>query len=95
MHAEAHEPCYRLLAAVAFQAVQPEIDILTVTARINGAIQDAFNRHVLGEGRQETRDVVRRQGIRLPGELQRGQGQTHQPQATATLHLWQRPGQEK
>ncbi len=92
MHAEAHEPCHWLLTAVAFQAVQLEIDVLTVTARINSAIQGAFNRHVLGEGRQETHDVVRRQGVRLPGELQRGQGQAHQAQATAALHLGQRPG---
>jgi hypothetical protein len=92
MHTEAHEPCHRLLTAVACQAVQLEIDILTITARINSAIQGAFNRHVLGERRQETRDVVRRQGVWLPGELQCGKGQAHQPQATAALHLGQRPG---
>jgi hypothetical protein len=68
---------------------------LTITARINSAIQGAFNRHVLGERRQETRDVVRRQGVRLPGELQCGKGQAHQPQATAALHLGQRPGEEQ
>jgi hypothetical protein len=77
MHAEAHEPCHRLLTAVTFQAVQPEIEVLTVTARIHSALQGAFHRHVLGEGRQETRDVVRRQSIRLPGKLQCGQGQAH------------------
>jgi hypothetical protein len=92
MHAEAHEPCHRLLATVTFQAVQLEVDVLTVTAYLHSAIQGAFNRHVLGEGRQETGDVVRRQGVRLPGELQRGQGQTHQAQAAAALHLGQRPG---
>jgi hypothetical protein len=92
MHAEAHEPCHWLLTAVARQAVQLEIDVLTVTTRIHSASQGTFNRHVLGEGRQETRDVVRRQGVRLPGELQCGKGQAHQPQATAALHLGQRPG---
>jgi hypothetical protein len=94
MHAEAHEPCRRLLTVVAFQAVQLEIDVLTVTTRIHSASQGAFNRHVLGEGRQETRDVVRGQGIRLPGELQRGQGQAQQAQATAAPPLGRRPGQE-
>ena len=89
MHAEAHEPCHWLLNVVAFQAVQPEIDVLTVTACINSTLQGAFNRHVLREGRQKTHDVVRRQGVGwLPGELQRSQGQAHQPQATAALHLW-------
>jgi hypothetical protein len=72
--------------------VQLEIDVLTVTARIHSTIQGAFNCHVLGERRYETRDVVRRQGIWLPGELQRGQSQAHQAQATAALHLGQRPG---
>ena len=38
MHAEAHEPCHRLLTAVAFQAVQLEIDVLTVPARFNSAL---------------------------------------------------------
>ena len=36
-----------------------------------------------------------RQGVRLPGELQRSQGQAHQTQATAALHLGYRPGQEQ
>jgi hypothetical protein len=78
MHAEAHKPCHRLLATVTFEAVQSQRDVLTVTACIHSAIEGAFNRHVLWEGRQETGDVVRRQGVRLPGELQRGQGKPSQ-----------------
>ena len=88
MHAEAHEPCHRLLTVVAYQAVQLEIDVLMVPTRINSATQGAFQRHVLREGRQKMHNVMRRQGVRLPGELQRSQGQAHQPQTTTTLHLW-------
>jgi hypothetical protein len=45
---------------IVLQAVQLEIDVLTVPARINSAIQDALQRDVLREGRQKTHNVMRR-----------------------------------
>ena len=95
MHVEAYKPCYRLLNVVVLQVLQTEIHVLTVTACIHGTLQDAGNCHVSRQGRQQTHDVVWRQGVHVPGELQRGQGQAHQTQATAALQLRYRPGQEQ
>ena len=51
LHMQAYEPGDGLLALLTDQAVQAEIDLLTVPTRLHGTLQGPFHGHVAWQGR--------------------------------------------